>query len=72
MVSTFATLGLQGAMGLGTGHPGVVACAKHFAGDGQATADTSSKGGVVDRIGDPGITRFSGGARAHVLTLVDL
>jgi beta-glucosidase len=44
-----ATLGLQGATGLGTGRPGIVACAKHFAGDGQATAGTSSKGGVVDR-----------------------
>lgn len=44
-----AVTGLQGANGLGTGMPGIVACAKHWAGDGQATAGTSSKGGVVDR-----------------------
>jgi beta-glucosidase len=44
-----AVQGLQGTMGLGTGSPGLVACAKHWAGDGQATAGTSSKGGVVDR-----------------------
>ncbi len=49
LMGAAATLGLQGAMGLGSGQPGVVACAKHFAGDGQATAGTSSKGGVVDR-----------------------
>src|SRR5690606_10873480 len=45
-------LGLQGRQGLGTGVPGVVACAKHFAGDGQATYGTSRKaddGGLVDR-----------------------
>jgi beta-glucosidase len=40
--------GLQGAKGLGTGTPGIVACAKHFAGDGQASPP-SAKGGVVDR-----------------------
>jgi beta-glucosidase len=44
-----AVLGLQGRGGLGTGKPGIVACGKHFAGDGQATANTSSKGGIVDR-----------------------
>lgn len=49
-------VGLQGPGGLGTGAPGVVACAKHFAGDGQATYGTSRKpaagmdpGGLVDR-----------------------
>ncbi len=50
-MGTAAVLGLQGAMGLGTGQPGIVACAKHFAGDGQATAGTSSKppNGIIDR-----------------------
>jgi beta-glucosidase len=49
-------VGLQGRGGLGTGAPGVIACAKHFAGDGQATFGTSRKaaagtdpGGLVDR-----------------------
>ncbi len=49
-------VGLQGREGMGTGAPGVVACAKHFAGDGQATYGTSRKapssadsGGLVDR-----------------------
>lgn len=49
-------VGLQGRGGLGTGSPGVIACAKHFAGDGQATYGTSRKtpsgsdsGGLVDR-----------------------
>lgn len=45
-------VGLQGRQGLGTGVPGVIACAKHFAGDGQATYGTSRKasdGGLVDR-----------------------
>ncbi len=49
-------VGLQGQGGLGTGAPGVIACAKHFAGDGQATYGTSRKlpvgtdpGGLVDR-----------------------
>src|SRR5262249_50789396 len=42
-------IGFQGAQGLGSGTPGLVACAKHWAGDGQADAGTSSKGGVVDR-----------------------
>src|SRR5690606_33887205 len=49
-------VGLQGREGLGTGVPGVIACAKHFAGDGQATYGTSRKapsaadsGGLVDR-----------------------
>jgi beta-glucosidase len=41
--------GLQGASGLGSGKPGLVSCAKHWAGDGQALAGTSSKGGIVDR-----------------------
>jgi beta-glucosidase len=44
-----AVQGLQGMGGLGSGSPGIMACAKHWAGDGQATAGTSSKGGVVDR-----------------------
>jgi beta-glucosidase len=43
------TRGLQGLQGLGTGAPGIVACAKHFAGDGQATFGTSTKGGTLDR-----------------------
>jgi beta-glucosidase len=42
-------LGLQGRGGLGSGQPGIIACAKHWAGDGQATAGTSGKGAVVDR-----------------------
>ncbi len=49
-------VGLQGRDGLGSGAPGVIACAKHFAGDGQATYGTSRKvagtndpGGLVDR-----------------------
>lgn len=42
-------LGLQGRQGLGSGNPGIVACGKHFAGDGQAAPDTSSKGGYIDR-----------------------
>ncbi len=49
-------VGLQGREGLGSGAPGVVACAKHFAGDGQASYGTSRKpasgsdpGGLVDR-----------------------
>lgn len=49
-------VGMQGQGGLGTGAPGVIACAKHFAGDGQATYGTSRKlpagddpGGLVDR-----------------------
>ncbi len=46
---TAAVKGLQGANGLGTGSPGVVACSKHFAGDGQTSPGTSRKGGVVDR-----------------------
>lgn len=49
LLSAAATMGLQGAMGLGTGKPGIVACSKHWAGDGQAKAGTSAKGGVVDR-----------------------
>jgi beta-glucosidase len=44
-----ATMGLQGAMGLGTGTPALVGCSKHWAGDGMATPGTSNKGGVVDR-----------------------
>jgi beta-glucosidase len=49
-----ATMGLQGTGGLGTGMPGIVACSKHWAGDGQAGAVTSNggktwKGGIVDR-----------------------
>jgi beta-glucosidase len=42
-------LGLQGRQGLGSGNPGIVACGKHFAGDGQAAPGTSSKGGYIDR-----------------------
>jgi len=56
LMGAAAVLGLQGRGGLGTGAPGVVACAKHFAGDGQATYGTSRKapagtdpGGLVDR-----------------------
>jgi len=36
-------VGLQGRTGLGSGAPGVVACAKHFAGDGQASFGSSRK-----------------------------
>jgi beta-glucosidase len=49
---TASVIGLQGAMGLGTGTPGMIACAKHWAGDGQGTAGKSfvpGWGGVVDR-----------------------
>jgi beta-glucosidase len=49
LLGAAVTVGLQGRGGLGTGNPGIVACGKHFAADGQATAGTSSKGGVVDR-----------------------
>ncbi len=49
LLGAAATIGLQGRGGLGSGQPGIVACAKHFAGDGQATYGTSSKGGTVDR-----------------------
>lgn len=49
MLGAAAVVGLQGRGGLGTGAPGIVACGKHFAGDGQATAGTSHKGGVLDR-----------------------
>jgi beta-glucosidase len=45
-------VGLQGPMGLGTGSPGIIACAKHWAGDGQGTAGKSflpEWKGVVDR-----------------------
>jgi beta-glucosidase len=47
-----ATMGLQGVGGLGTGAPGIVACSKHWAGDGQAgpnASGTTWKGGIVDR-----------------------
>jgi beta-glucosidase len=45
------TMGLQGTGGLGTGAPGIVACSKHWAGDGQAGSNngTTWKGGIVDR-----------------------
>ncbi len=49
VMSAAATRGIQGATGLGTGMAKVVGCSKHWAGDGQATAGTSAKGGVVDR-----------------------
>lgn len=49
LLGAAAVVGLQGRQGLGSGGPGIVACGKHFAGDGQATAGTSSKGGVLDR-----------------------
>lgn len=49
LLGAAAVLGLQGRGGLGTGAPGIVACGKHFAGDGQATANTSHKGGIIDR-----------------------
>jgi len=45
-------IGLQGPMGLGSGNPGIIACAKHWAGDGQGTAGKSflpNWAGVVDR-----------------------
>jgi beta-glucosidase len=46
------TLGLQGPNGLGSGNPSIIACSKHWAGDGQGTANTGlepARGGVVDR-----------------------
>jgi beta-glucosidase len=49
---TAEVLGLQGGMGLGTGSPGMIACIKHWAGDGQGTAGKSFLPGwhaVVDR-----------------------
>jgi beta-glucosidase len=52
LLGAAAVLGIQGRGGLGTGNPGMVACGKHFAGDGQGTYGTSSKagsGGLVDR-----------------------
>jgi beta-glucosidase len=45
-------LGLQGPNGLGSGSPSIIACSKHWAGDGQGTANTGlepTRGGVVDR-----------------------
>jgi beta-glucosidase len=48
-LSAAMVIGLQGRGGLGSGQPGIIACAKHWAGDGQATAGTSGKGAVVDR-----------------------
>jgi beta-glucosidase len=48
LLSAAATRGIQGAAGLSGGNK-VVGCSKHWAGDGQATAGTSAKGGVVDR-----------------------
>jgi beta-glucosidase len=57
-----ATMGLQGAMGLGKTPNGIVGCSKHWAGDGQATPGTSSKGAVVDRgdirIDEPTMRKF--------------
>jgi beta-glucosidase len=48
-----ATMGLQGVGGLGTTMPGIVACSKHWAGDGQAGPPMPGvktwKGGIVDR-----------------------
>ncbi len=49
LLGAAVVVGLQGRGGLGTGAPGIIACGKHFAGDGQATAGTSHKGGVLDR-----------------------
>jgi beta-glucosidase len=49
LLGAAAVAGLQGRGGLGTGAPGIVACGKHFAGDGQATDGTSKKNGIVDR-----------------------
>jgi len=46
---TAAVIGLQGPKGLGTGTPGIIACTKHWAGDGQGTAGTSHTGAIVDR-----------------------
>jgi beta-glucosidase len=51
LLGSAAVAGLQGRAGLGSGS-GVVACAKHFAGDGQGTFGTSARagdGGTVDR-----------------------
>lgn len=49
LLGAAVVVGLQGRGGLGTGAPGIVACGKHFAGDGQATYGTSHKGGTLDR-----------------------
>lgn len=56
LLGAASVIGLQGREGLGSGNPGVIACAKHFAGDGQSTYGTSRKepagsdaGGLVDR-----------------------
>lgn len=50
LLGAAVVLGLQGRGGLGTGEPGIVACGKHFAGDGQATAGTGKKdGNIIDR-----------------------
>jgi beta-glucosidase len=49
LLGAAVVLGLQGRGGLGTGQPGIVACGKHFAADGQASPNTSSKGGIIDR-----------------------
>lgn len=52
LLSAAAAMGLQGATGLGSGKPGIVACGKHWAGDGQGSGMGSSKsgsGGIVDR-----------------------
>jgi len=43
------TRGIQGATGLGSEGRSVIACAKHFAGDGQSTFGTSNRGGTLDR-----------------------
>lgn len=50
LLGAASVLGLQGRGGLGTGKPGLVACGKHFAGDGQTAYMTGKKdGGLLDR-----------------------
>jgi len=71
LLGAAAVLGLQGRGGLGTGNPSMVACGKHFAGDGQAKAGTSSKGGIVDRgdvqIDEPTMMKYGSAPYARAI-----
>jgi beta-glucosidase len=50
LLGAATVLGLQGRGGLGTGKPGIIACGKHFAGDGQAKYGTGKKPqNLIDR-----------------------
>ena len=52
----------RGPMGMGKTPNGIVGCSKHWAGDGQASPNTSSKGAIVDRgnimIDEPTMRKF--------------